>query len=199
MGVFLEVGSNIPNNTFLAQAWGGETIQQIASISEINLNALNIAPVNPYAAILPAELSHYVYTGSLTTPPCTEGVQWLVFDHPVKISTDDYRILRGVVKKNSDTVISEAGNNNRPIQPLNGRVLKRATGDYSSSYPTVSPTVSSPTTSPVAAKMPTTPKKKPGQKPGRKGPMTASLREEDTSSSPLSIWSKVLGAFGFAL
>jgi carbonic anhydrase len=36
-----------------------------------------VDPFNP-AAFLPASTSHYRYVGSLTTAPCTEGVQWLV-------------------------------------------------------------------------------------------------------------------------
>src|SRR5690348_17540103 len=38
------------------------------------------------AAMLPADLSYYRYNGSLTTPPCSEGVKWLVLRDPVELS-----------------------------------------------------------------------------------------------------------------
>ena len=38
---------------------------------------------------LPANRAHYRYEGSLTTPPCTEGVHWAVLKDPVTVSTED--------------------------------------------------------------------------------------------------------------
>jgi carbonic anhydrase len=46
------------------------------------------APFDP-AAFLPARQAHYRYVGSLTTPPCTEGVQWVVMSTPVTVSDED--------------------------------------------------------------------------------------------------------------
>jgi carbonic anhydrase len=40
-------------------------------------------------AFLPASPVHYRYSGSLTTPPCTEGVAWIVFAEPMTISDED--------------------------------------------------------------------------------------------------------------
>ena len=39
--------------------------------------------------LLPASRGHWRYTGSLTTPPCTEGVQWVVMDTPVTVAASD--------------------------------------------------------------------------------------------------------------
>jgi carbonic anhydrase len=46
------------------------------------------APFDP-AAFLPVRQTHFRYVGSLTTPPCTEGVQWVVMTEPVTVSDED--------------------------------------------------------------------------------------------------------------
>ncbi len=64
---------------------------------------------NP-SGLLPADPSYYAFTGSLTTPPCTEEVKWHVMKTPIEIS---YRQLAAFKAKYK--------NNVRPLQPLNGR------------------------------------------------------------------------------
>lgn len=61
-------------------------------------------------ALLPTSSAAYHYLGSLTTPPCTENVQWLVMKETVKVSP-------AVVA----AFLSRIGPNNRPVQPSNGR------------------------------------------------------------------------------
>jgi len=46
------------------------------------------APFNP-SHFLPADRAYYRYEGSLTTPPCTEGVHWVVLKYPITISSED--------------------------------------------------------------------------------------------------------------
>jgi len=46
------------------------------------------APFNP-GRFLPVDRAHYRYEGSLTTPPCTEGVHWLVLKDPITVSSED--------------------------------------------------------------------------------------------------------------
>lgn len=65
--------------------------------------------------ILPSNRDYYRFSGSLTTPPCSEGVWWIVMKEPVTVSKDQIEKFVNVM----------GHPNNRPIQPLNGRpVLK---------------------------------------------------------------------------
>ena len=63
--------------------------------------------------LLPPSRGYYTYMGSLTTPPCSEGVLWLVMKQPVQVSQDQINIFSRLYK-----------NNARPIQPTAGRVIK---------------------------------------------------------------------------
>lgn len=69
---------------------------------------------NP-ADLLPAKLGYYHFMGSLTTPPCTEGVSWYVLTTPVELSRAQLAQFRTLYKHNA-----------RPVQPGNGReVIER--------------------------------------------------------------------------
>ncbi len=50
------------------------------------------------------------YSGSLSSPPCTESVTWVLFKNPISISPAHLAVLSNL-----------EGINNRPLQPLNGR------------------------------------------------------------------------------
>ena len=62
--------------------------------------------------LMPRNRSAYRYEGSLTTPPCSEGVKWIVLKEPVQMSEAQIKGFRSILWKN-----------NRPVQPLNGRRL----------------------------------------------------------------------------
>jgi carbonic anhydrase len=64
------------------------------------------------AALVPADPGHFLYTGSLPTPPCTEDVLWVVMKQPVPISDDQLAVFARLYPRNG-----------RPIQPANGRPL----------------------------------------------------------------------------
>lgn len=65
------------------------------------------------AALLPARRRYWEFEGSLTTPPCSEGVRWMVLTQPVTVSPEAIRNLRRLYPANA-----------RPVQPLNGRVVR---------------------------------------------------------------------------
>ena len=60
--------------------------------------------------LLPTNTHHYTYSGSLTTPPCTEGVQWIVLKEPMHITQQDV-----------DQFVHIIGHNACPIQPIRKR------------------------------------------------------------------------------
>jgi carbonic anhydrase len=60
--------------------------------------------------LIPKTRTYYHYMGSLTTPPCTEGVSWNVFNTPLTLSAEQIKSFRALYPSN-----------NRPAQPLNGR------------------------------------------------------------------------------
>jgi carbonic anhydrase len=65
--------------------------------------------------MLPTQRSYYAYDGSLTTPPCTDGVRWIVFKNPETISANQVRMLQGFYSHNY-----------RPTQDLRGRKIEMA-------------------------------------------------------------------------
>ena len=67
------------------------------------------------ARLLPENRAYWTYMGSLTTPPCSEGVLWMVMKQPVPISAEQVAIFGRLYK-----------NNARPIQPANNRLIKQS-------------------------------------------------------------------------
>jgi carbonic anhydrase len=60
--------------------------------------------------LLPATRSYYTFPGSLTTPPCSEGVTWFVLKASVTLSSSELGQFTSLYPHNA-----------RPVQPLNGR------------------------------------------------------------------------------
>jgi carbonic anhydrase len=104
VGVFFQEGQK-PNENFskiiahLPNAKGESN-----HITDVNLELKVHLPKDNYA---------YHYTGSLTTPPCSEGVQWLVLRDPVLLTKDQIEAFS-----------SRIGPNNRPTQAINARTVK---------------------------------------------------------------------------
>lgn len=65
------------------------------------------------ADLLPPDRAYYRFNGSLTTPPCSEGVRWLVLKQPLSASKPQIEAFEHVMHHHT----------NRPVQPLNARVI----------------------------------------------------------------------------
>jgi hypothetical protein len=122
VGVLLQASAanlRTTNNTLLNTIWrnGGSTVTEISVMKSVTDTG---HPLKPYLDFFPAIRSYYSYSGSLTTPPCTDSL-WFVFAAPVFISLDDLNLLRNTVIYVPNSAVSEFGNTNRPIQPNNGR------------------------------------------------------------------------------
>jgi len=92
-----------------------DEIQKLLTHLPSEKNKINEFPndkINP-RHLLPNQLDFYSFDGSLTTPPCSEGLHWIVFAEPIELSNAQIAALRRVV----------GGNNARPIQPLNKRPI----------------------------------------------------------------------------
>lgn len=67
------------------------------------------------AQLIPAKSNYFTFMGSLTTPPCTEDVLWLVLKTPLPVSKEQLASFATVYK-----------NNVRPVQAVNNRVIKES-------------------------------------------------------------------------
>lgn len=104
VAVLLEKGSAQP---VVQSVWNNLPLEkgdEIAARAPIDLNRL-----------LPAERGYFTYMGSLTTPPCSEGVLWMVMKQPVPISAEQIDIFARLYPMNA-----------RPIQSASGRLIKES-------------------------------------------------------------------------
>ena len=65
------------------------------------------------SGLLPATRGYFTFAGSLTTPPCTEGVTWFVLKDPVQLSSSELALFAKKYPHNA-----------RPVQPLNARAVQ---------------------------------------------------------------------------
>ena len=94
------------DHPFIQTLWNNLPIEQLR---EQELPAVKIDA----SQLLPKIRGYYTYIGSLTTPPCTEGVQWIVLKTPVQVSRQQIAVFGRVHDKNA-----------RPVQAANGRLIK---------------------------------------------------------------------------
>ena len=104
VGVFIKEG---PENPLLATIWNNLPSEEgVKKVDDVTLNALDI---------LPSKRSYYSYIGSLTTPPCAEGVNWYVMDTLIEASEEQMNKFIDMYTVNA-----------RPIQPINGRQVEHS-------------------------------------------------------------------------
>ena len=104
IAVLLQKGTEHPLIQALWNNMPLERGQSIMPATVIDLNTL-LPPLDRRA--------YYTYMGSLTTPPCSEDVLWMVFKQPVQVSQQQVSIFSRLYS-----------NNARPVQPSNGRLVK---------------------------------------------------------------------------
>lgn len=63
--------------------------------------------------LLPESSTYYSYEGSLTTPPCSQGVRWNILTEPIEVSEEQIETFRRWYQVNA-----------RPVQPTNGRTIE---------------------------------------------------------------------------
>jgi len=94
-------------NSELAKLWKHlPSLNKKVINPKILINAINLIPKE--------HKDYYFWMGSLTTPPCSENVAWYLLQKPTELSRSQIRKFVAII-----------GHNDRPIQPLNGRVVEK--------------------------------------------------------------------------
>jgi carbonic anhydrase len=104
LGVLLSEIRDFPNPT-VATLW--------QHLPEIPGASTPIADMIDPAGLFPPDRGYWTYTGSLTWPPCTEGVRWFVFQQEVSISRSQLDTFTRIFRMNT-----------RPLQSLHGRRIE---------------------------------------------------------------------------
>ena len=102
LGVFLKEGAE---NAALSSVWAAMPKEKAAATTIPNVQV-------DIASLLPSNPAMFQYFGSLTTPPCTQVVKWVVFKEPIEVSTAQIDQFKAIFALNA-----------RPTQPLHRRFL----------------------------------------------------------------------------
>ena len=108
IGVLIKEG--VKANAAFAPVWANLPAE------EVEPTLIDGATVNA-ADLLPADRTYDTYSGSLTTPPCSENVKWLVLTTPVELSVEQITAFSDIFEHNA-----------RPVQPLNDRSISEDSG-----------------------------------------------------------------------
>jgi len=106
VAVLIEKGKE---NAFIKTLWSNfpKEVDKMHTVSDVRICASQLLPQNT--------TSYFTYTGSLTTPPCTEGVNWFILKTPIEVSKAGLGKFTSIFKHDA-----------RPILPLHGRVVKES-------------------------------------------------------------------------
>ena len=103
LGLMIKQGAS---NPYLEKAWNilpPEEITEAVKLTE---------PID-LMGLLPKDTDSFQYNGSLTTPPCSEAVKWIVFEEPIEMSKEQIDKFRNIFP-----------DNHRPVQSLNEREVE---------------------------------------------------------------------------
>ncbi|HEV6968875.1 carbonic anhydrase [Roseateles sp.] len=109
LAVLLERGRDDRPQPVVQAVWAALPLEKgeaLPAQTRIDLNQL-----------LPADRGYYTYMGSLTTPPCTEGVLWMVMRQPVALTAQQLDVFARLYPMNA-----------RPLQAGSGRLIKESAG-----------------------------------------------------------------------
>ncbi|XP_017771112.1 PREDICTED: carbonic anhydrase [Nicrophorus vespilloides] len=121
LGVFIKPGK--PNNDI------AKIVSKFNLIQHKSCNAKISTPMDP-SNFLPKDSGYWTYMGSLTTPPCSECVIWIVFQEPIEVSHEQLKAFRTLKTYCSEDVCpcdeyqGYLKNNYRPTVPLGERVIR---------------------------------------------------------------------------
>jgi carbonic anhydrase len=104
VAILIELGKS---HDIVQTVWNNLPLEKkitVKALQEIDLSQL-----------LPKTLQYYTYMGSLTTPPCSEGVLWIVMKEPIEISSDQITIFSRIYPMNA-----------RPLQKSSSRMIKES-------------------------------------------------------------------------
>jgi carbonic anhydrase len=103
VGVLLKAGAENPAYAPVLRNLPAQVSRQPAPVAGAIVDANQL---------LPAQRGYWRYNGSLTTPPCSEGVKWLVMSTPVELSEAQIAAFTSLYKDDA-----------RPLQPFNSRAF----------------------------------------------------------------------------
>ena len=118
VGVFLKESDSAKENGLLKTILDNareknikDTIGQLVQVDDTQIDLYELLPQED-------ERSYFTYNGSLTTPPCTEGVLWVVMKTPIEIPSEQIAALKEIFPNP----------NARPVQPINDRFILEGAG-----------------------------------------------------------------------
>jgi carbonic anhydrase len=107
VAVLLEKGAAVAEHPVIQTVWNNLPLER-----NVEMTAEDAIDLN---GLLPATHDYFTYMGSLTTPPCSEGVLWMVMKTPLFLSEQQVAIFGHLYR-----------NNARPVQAANGRLIKQS-------------------------------------------------------------------------